>query len=207
MVDVGAGTGVGSVALRRAGASPVAVDFSVAMLAVDAPARPPAAAGDATALPLRSDAVDGAFAAFVLNHLTDPEAGLRELARVVRPGCPIVADVYSSSFKHAARERIDAVCMSWGWEIPAWYTSLKEQAIPLLGSEAHMRAVAGDAGLADVQVEECPVDVGVHTAADLVAYRLGQAHVAAFLANLDEASRVCARGRCHRRRRRVDDAL
>ena len=41
---------------------------------------------DIRALPLAAQSVDAAAAAFVLNHLTDPSAGLAELARVTRPG-------------------------------------------------------------------------------------------------------------------------
>ncbi|QKW10484.1 methyltransferase domain-containing protein [Streptomyces sp. NA04227] len=40
---------------------------------------------DAERLPLRTGALDVVFAAGLLSHLTHPEAGLRELARVVRP--------------------------------------------------------------------------------------------------------------------------
>jgi len=41
---------------------------------------------DIRALPLAAQSVDNAVAAFVINPLTDPSAGLAELARVTRPG-------------------------------------------------------------------------------------------------------------------------
>ncbi|MER7053319.1 class I SAM-dependent methyltransferase [Streptomyces sp. NPDC000351] len=41
---------------------------------------------DVTALPLRSRSLDAVFAAGLVAHLPDPAGGLRELARVVRPG-------------------------------------------------------------------------------------------------------------------------
>jgi hypothetical protein len=42
--------------------------------------------GDARQLPLASGSADAVFAAGLVNHMPDPEAGLRELARVTRPG-------------------------------------------------------------------------------------------------------------------------
>ncbi|ANB05052.1 SAM-dependent methyltransferase [Streptomyces ambofaciens] len=41
---------------------------------------------DVAALPLRSGSLDTVFAAGLVAHLPDPARGLRELARVVRPG-------------------------------------------------------------------------------------------------------------------------
>ncbi|MFE6281331.1 class I SAM-dependent methyltransferase [Streptomyces sp. NPDC057877] len=41
---------------------------------------------DVAALPLRSGSLDAVFAAGLIAHLARPEANLRELARVVRPG-------------------------------------------------------------------------------------------------------------------------
>ncbi|MEV6006681.1 class I SAM-dependent methyltransferase [Streptomyces sp. NPDC051976] len=42
--------------------------------------------GDGARLPLREGAFDAVLAAGLVHHLPDPEAGLRELARVTRPG-------------------------------------------------------------------------------------------------------------------------
>ena len=46
--------------------------------------------GEASRLPLDDGAVDAAFANMVLHHADDPEAMLREMARVVRPGGTVV---------------------------------------------------------------------------------------------------------------------
>ena len=86
MLDAGAGTGAASRALAARRAKPIVMDLSFGMLAWDAAARPPGAVADIRALPLAAQSVDDAVAAFVLNHLTDPSAGLAELARVTRPG-------------------------------------------------------------------------------------------------------------------------
>src|SRR5581483_2791892 len=76
VLDIGAGTGVASQALRSVGARPIAVDLSYDMLAYASAARPPSTVADVRALPLADRSVDGAVAAFVLNHLHDPERGL-----------------------------------------------------------------------------------------------------------------------------------
>jgi demethylmenaquinone methyltransferase/2-methoxy-6-polyprenyl-1,4-benzoquinol methylase len=73
------------------------LDFSSEMLARAArkkPAEDTAAIewvrGDATAMPFKDNSFAAATIAFGLRNLPDPEAGLRELARVVRPGGRVV---------------------------------------------------------------------------------------------------------------------
>jgi ubiquinone/menaquinone biosynthesis C-methylase UbiE len=185
VLDVGAGTGVAGVALAARGARPIAIDLSVDMLAVDARSRPPAVVADVLALPLRHRSVDGAVAAFVLNHLTRPTAGLVELARVTRPGGPVLACVYANSSHSAARDRVDDVAREAGWVPPDWYTAIKTAAAPLLGTAATMAAAARTAGLVEVTTAEEAVDVGVTTPERLVEYRFGQAHFGHWLDGLD----------------------
>jgi SAM-dependent methyltransferase len=76
--------------------------------------------GDVLALPVRTDAVDGVLAAFVLSHLERPVAGLIELRRVVRPGGAVLATVFSDADRPPLKDRIDAVAASFGWEPPRW---------------------------------------------------------------------------------------
>ena len=191
VLDAGAGTGLASAALRDAGARPVAIDRSPAMLAWDAAARPPSAAGALEALPLRDRAVDDAVAAFVLNHVDDPTAALRELARVTRSGGAVLATSPAAGTAHrAVRDRIDAVVADAGFTPPDWYAHLTTVQAPLLGDAPAMREAAETAGLADVVVTEHAADVGVERAEDLVDYRLGQAHVAAWLGALPDAGRT-----------------
>jgi ubiquinone/menaquinone biosynthesis C-methylase UbiE len=92
-VDVGCGTGRALPPLRMAvgpAGAVIALDITPEMLSVARPAATLAGAsrvlGDARALPFPSAAVDAIFAAGLVNHLPDTEAGLRELARVTRPG-------------------------------------------------------------------------------------------------------------------------
>ena len=128
VLDAGAGTGAVSAALASQHARAVAIDLSAGMLAWNAAARPPCAVADIRALPFAAASVDDAVAAFVLNHLTDPAAGLAELARVTRPGGTVLAAVFSSASHSEARDRIDAAALAAGWQVPAWYTKASRRA-------------------------------------------------------------------------------
>ena len=92
VVDVCCGTGDLSIAFARAGARVLGVDFTPEMLLRAHPKGSERAPGtlfvhaDALRLPLADDSADVASVAFGLRNLADAGAGLRELARVVRPG-------------------------------------------------------------------------------------------------------------------------
>ena len=174
VLDTGAGTGAVSSALLARRARPVAMDLSVDMLAWRANARPPCVVADIRALPLPAGRVDAAVAAFVLNHLVQPSAGLAELARVTSPGGAVLAAVFGNASRSQARDRVDAIAQEAGWQVPAWYVELKAKAVPILGTTAAMHAAANSAGLAGIVVEERPVDVGVSEPEQLISYRLSQ---------------------------------
>ena len=80
VLDAGAATGAASSALTAQRAAVLAVDLSAGMLAWSAATRPPCAVADIRALPLAGGSVDDVVAAFVLNHLAEPVAGLSELS-------------------------------------------------------------------------------------------------------------------------------
>jgi ubiquinone/menaquinone biosynthesis C-methylase UbiE len=181
VLDAGAGTGAASAALQACAANVLAMDLSHTMLAWQAPARPACAVADIRALPLPAASVDDAIAAFVLNHLADPAAGLTELARVARHGGAILAAVFANDSRSAARDRIDATATAAGWRAPAWYHELKATTVPLLGTARAMAAAARAAGLSSVRAEERQVDVGVTEPGQLVRYRLGHPAFAAWL--------------------------
>jgi SAM-dependent methyltransferase len=188
VLDVGAGTGAVSRRLVMAGAHAVAVDASWPMLAHQASSRPPAVVGDISRLPLVDSGVDGAAAAFVLNHLADPVTALVEMHRVVRPGGFIIASVFSIADPGAARAAIDGVLATAGWEPPEWYRFLKS-VDGQLGSAATMHAAAQAADLAHIDVVERPVRTGVTDPRDIVRYRLSQPQRALFVAELSEETR------------------
>jgi ubiquinone/menaquinone biosynthesis C-methylase UbiE len=186
VLDAGAGTGAVSSALTARGAAVLAVDLSAGMLAWSAATRPPCAVADIQALPLARGSVDDVVAAFVLNHLAEPVAGLTELARVTRPGGAVLAAVFSNGNRTSVRDRIDVLAAGWGWQAPAWYGALMTTAMPLLGSRAGMAAAARAAGLASVQADEREVDVGVTEPDQLVSYRLGHPVFAGWLDAIGE---------------------
>ncbi|MFD4985521.1 class I SAM-dependent methyltransferase [Streptomyces sp. NPDC058374] len=93
VLDAGCGTGRALPALRAAvgaAGTVLGADLTEAMLAEAARVgRREAGAlllADAERLPLRTGALDAVFAAGMVSHLADPAAGVREWARVVRPG-------------------------------------------------------------------------------------------------------------------------
>jgi demethylmenaquinone methyltransferase / 2-methoxy-6-polyprenyl-1,4-benzoquinol methylase len=101
ILDVGAGTGALAAGLRTAGARVVALDFSQPMLAAGArrdtaPRSLLWTAGDATRLPFGDGAFDAVTIAFALRNLPDAAAGLREMARVTRPGGRLVVCEFST---------------------------------------------------------------------------------------------------------------
>ncbi len=96
IVDVAAGPGTLSLLAAAGGARVSAIDFSEAMVA-QFRSRAAAAGladavdvrvGDGQRLPFESAAYDAAFSMFGLMFFPDRLAGLREMRRVLRPGCP-----------------------------------------------------------------------------------------------------------------------
>ncbi|RME89871.1 MAG: bifunctional demethylmenaquinone methyltransferase/2-methoxy-6-polyprenyl-1,4-benzoquinol methylase UbiE, partial [Verrucomicrobia bacterium] len=91
LLDVCCGTGDVALRLARAGAEVTGLDFSEPMLAVarrraDPGLRVEFVQGDALALPFEDGRFDAVTIAYGLRNLADPQAGLREMARVTRPG-------------------------------------------------------------------------------------------------------------------------
>jgi demethylmenaquinone methyltransferase/2-methoxy-6-polyprenyl-1,4-benzoquinol methylase len=97
VLDLAAGTGTSSQPFRDRGASVVPCDFSVGMLTVGKRAKPhlPFVAGDGTRLPFADGTFDAVTISFGLRNIVDPDAGLRELLRVTRPGGRIVVCEFS----------------------------------------------------------------------------------------------------------------
>ncbi|MGY1784226.1 demethylmenaquinone methyltransferase [Geodermatophilus sp. SYSU D00698] len=96
VLDVAAGTAVSTVELAAGGVRAVACDFSQGMLLAGAGRPVPKVAGDAMALPFADASVDGLVVSFGLRNVADPDAALREFARVVRPGGRLVVCEFSS---------------------------------------------------------------------------------------------------------------
>jgi ubiquinone/menaquinone biosynthesis C-methylase UbiE len=87
LLDVGSGTGQLAARAAAAGRSVVAVDADPDMVAMSGAAVPRRVlSASLPALPFTDGAFDAVTANFVVNHVADPRAAVRELARVTRPG-------------------------------------------------------------------------------------------------------------------------
>lgn len=191
VLDVGAGTGAATRAALAAGAAGViAVDPALGMLAYDAHRRPPAAAGDALDLPFAPSVFDSTVAAFSLNHLTDPAAALREMARVTRRGGAVLAATYAADDTHPVRAAVEASLTARGWAPEPWYVAVRERVAALLATLEGCATAVEAAGLdAGAVVEPVRVAFPELSRRDLVSWRLGMAQHAPFLSQLSQPER------------------
>jgi SAM-dependent methyltransferase len=149
VVDLGSGPGELAALIRDTGRPVVAVDRSGLMAAASRDRGIPSVVADAERLPFRSGAFAAVVAAFLLPHVPNLDAALREAARVLRPG---------------------GVMVQLGWAEPAQSpftglasTILARHASPEVGralaaAESRTRSdtlvtAARGAGLAQVEVE------------------------------------------------------
>jgi len=91
-LDVATGTGDLAIALRARGADVIGVDFAEKMLEI-ARRKEPAIefrTGNALALDFPGDSFDAATVGFGARNFDDLDRGLREMARVVRPGGRVI---------------------------------------------------------------------------------------------------------------------
>jgi SAM-dependent methyltransferase len=190
VLDFGAGTGATSEVIAHAGGRVTAVDLSLDMLRNGQVERPPAVNGDATLLPFAAGVFDVAVGAFVISHIPDPTAALREVSRTVRPGGAVMTVGFDGRWDHPAKKVVESVAMRFGFEPPRWYDAFKQEVEPLTAFPERLAAVAHAAGCVDIDVFEDTVDVGVTTADGIIAWRLGNAIYAPFLASLGNARRT-----------------
>lgn len=96
VLDLAAGTAVSTEELAKSGAWCVACDFSQGMLAAGAHRNVPKVVGDAMHLPFTDETFDAVTISYGLRNVHDFEAGLREMARVTKPGGRLVVNEFST---------------------------------------------------------------------------------------------------------------
>lgn len=192
VLDVGTGTGVVATLLQARGARVLASDAALGMLRSDADRRPPALVADLAALPVRGGVVDLVTAGFVLNHLLDPGPALAEVRRVLRPGGRLVATTFAGEAAAQVKQALDEVARRHGFVPPSWYAGLR--AAPLFQPDPGTAArVLGEAGLRDVRADRVVLGVAL-SAAEVLAWRWGMAHLAPWRAGLAEDRRTALDG-------------
>jgi demethylmenaquinone methyltransferase/2-methoxy-6-polyprenyl-1,4-benzoquinol methylase len=158
-LDLAAGTGVSTEELARSGALVVGVDLSLGMLRVGRRVRPdvPLLAGDALALPFVDGAFDAATISFGLRNLVDTAAGLREMARVTRPGGRLVICEFSAPVNAAFRRLYIGYLMR---ALPAVARRVSSNPAAYVYLAESIRAWPDQAGLADTISAAGWADVG-----------------------------------------------
>jgi demethylmenaquinone methyltransferase/2-methoxy-6-polyprenyl-1,4-benzoquinol methylase len=96
VLDLAAGTSVSTVELAKSGAWCLAADFSIGMLHAGHQRPVPKVGADATRLPFGDGVFDAVTISFGLRNVVDFSAGLREMARVTKPGGRLVVCEFST---------------------------------------------------------------------------------------------------------------
>lgn len=186
VLDAGAGTGVaGQAALDLGARRVVAADLAPGLLRHAGPPLHPVAAS-LYALPFRNGSFGLVAAAFSLSHLGDLGAGLVELRRV---GGAMVASAFAPGWTHPVKAAVDAVLDRSGYRPPAWYLELKSEGEPRLADGSAVRRYALAAGYRHIESRTVTVPTCLSSPEQLVAWRLGLAHVAPYVRALDEHHR------------------
>lgn len=190
VLDIGAGTGAVSRAVIRLGGRATAVDSADDMVAHMRAHGLTAVSGDLLSLPFDDRAFGGAVAAFSISHVDDPVRALQEARRVVRAGGVVMAGLFAARPANVSKEIVDGVAEQFGFVPPSWYQRLKRDLEPMTNTPQGLSATAGRAGLDDILIVEREVSTGIRGPAEVVASRIGMAHLAPFVATLDSTRRA-----------------
>jgi SAM-dependent methyltransferase len=194
-LDVGCGPGALTAQLvDRLGAAAVsAVDPSPPFVAAARDRFPgvDVRAAAAEQLPYPDDTFDVALAQLVVHFMADPVAGLREMARVTRPGGRVLACVWDHSGGGGGP-------LAVFWEAVHDIDPEARGEADLPGSrEGHLAELCTAAGLTDVEPSSLTIRVPFGTVdAWWEPFTLGVGPAGAYVAVLDDAVRELLRRRC-----------
>jgi SAM-dependent methyltransferase len=146
--------------------------------------------GAAEQLPFPDAGFDFAFAQLVVHFMSDPVAGLREMARVTRPGGQVVACVWDQA--------------GGGGPLSTFWTAVRDidpdaqtEASRAGAREGHLAELCAAAGLHDVESTSLTVRIPYQTfEAWWEPYTLGVGPSGAYVAGLDQSARDELRARC-----------
>lgn len=195
VLDVGCGPGMltGELARRQGEAVVSAVEPVEAFVAATATAYPAADVRRATAenLPFADGAFTATLAQLVVHFMSDPAAGLREMARVTAPGGRVSACVWDHSDGGVG-------ALSGFWRVVQRYdpAAVGEGALP--GSTAgDLTRLFADAGLREVEETLLTVRLSFPTFEEWwEPFTLGVGPAGAYVARLDEEQAEELRERC-----------
>jgi SAM-dependent methyltransferase len=197
VLDVGCGPGVltAQLAGRLGAPAVVAIDPSTPFVEA-ARDRLPAVEvrqGSAEDLPFPDDAFDLAVAQLVVHFMTDPVAGLVEMARVTRPGGRVAASVWD----HAGNR--GPLTTFWSAVRDVDPQAPDESGLP--GTrEGHLARLVTEAGLSDVQSGAITVTVGFDSFDQWWApYTMGVGPAGSYVAGLDDRGRESLERACRAR--------
>jgi SAM-dependent methyltransferase len=193
-LDVGCGPGALTAQLvERLGAGALwAIDPSASFVAATR-ARCPGVdvrAGAAEQLPFADDTFDAALAQLVVHFMTDPVAGLAEMARVTRRGGVVAACVWD----HAGGT--GPLAAFWRAVHDLDPSAPDESGLPG-ARDGHLAELGKAAGLSDIESSSLTVTVMFATFADWwEPFTLGVGPGGAYVAGLDADRRAALRARC-----------
>ena len=194
VLDVGCGPGALTARLVAvAGTGRVtAIDPSSSFVAAVAARLPGVDVREASAeaLPFPDHGFDATLAQLVVHFMSDPVAGLREMARVTRPGGPVVASVWD----HGGGR---------GPSSPFWrgvadvHPGALDESDPPGSREGHLGQLFEDAGLGDLDETVLTVTVPYESFEEWwEPYTSGVGPAGAYVDRLDEADRQWVRDAC-----------
>jgi SAM-dependent methyltransferase len=199
VLDVGAGPGAltGELVARVGSANVAAAEPSEPFVEALHERFPDVAVDRASAesLPHADASFDAVLAQLVVHFMSDPVQGLREMARVARPGAVVAASVWDHGGGRGP--------LSPYWDLVRELDPSVDDESQLAGAtEGHLTELFAQAGIGDV--EEVPLTVHVtHESFDewWEPYTLGVGPAGAYVVGLDEERRSALRARAAARLR------